>query len=119
MIFPIPIPIALFFRRESPEDKQLRYKGQRLKELRIKKNPTMEDENEKRILIGYPHLLEVVKEKCPKCKGKMWHDNFAKCWDMKTKHLKACYQCTECKYKVLFDLFTGKFDKFPFGEEGE
>lgn len=91
-------------------------KGQRLRELNSKTVPTMEELNEKRMLIGYPHLIEIVKEKCPKCGSKMWHDQFQKCWD-KNKHLKACYECVDCNYRVLFDLFTNKFDKKPFGEQ--
>lgn len=115
------IPIPLFLQRESQEDKKLRYKGKRLREISSKEVPTMEEENEKRILIGYPYMLEVVKEKCPKCNGKMWHDNFQKCWDFsgKFKELKACYQCVDCKYRVLFNLFTNKFDKKPFGMDAK
>jgi len=124
-LLPIPYPLHTphpSARRESREDRELRLRGKRLREINSKKVPTMEEENEKRVLIGYPHLLEVVKERCPKCKGKMWHDNFQKCWDMKTKHLKACYQCINCEHRVLFDLFTNKFDNKPFGDakvEGE
>lgn len=112
----LPIPIPLFLRRESEEDKQIRLKGKRLREL-SRQAPTMERENKKRMAMGYPHLLEVVKEKCPKCDGKMWHDQFQKCWEFKNgiKYLKACYQCLDCKYRVLFNLFTNKFDSKPFG----
>ena len=77
--------------------------------------PTMEEENKKRMSIGYPHMLEIVKEKCPKCSGKMVHDQFQKLIDFKDRHLKACYNCTECEYRVLFDLTTNKFEKKPFG----
>lgn len=77
--------------------------------------PTMEEENEKRRSIGHPHMLEIVKEKCPKCNGEMWHDQFQKCIDMKKGHMKACYNCTKCKYRILFNLTIKKFDKKPFG----
>lgn len=105
----------LFLKRESLEDKELRLKAGRLRELN-NKVPTMEVENEKRILMGYPHLLEVVKERCPKCNGKMWHDNFEKVLDYSKNfsELKARYQCVDCKYDVLFSLITNKFDKEPF-----
>ncbi len=107
---------------ESREDREFRLKAKRLREINSKPVPTMEELNEKRMLIGYPHMLEIVKHKCPKCDGKMWHDNFQKCWDYRKHnppHFKACYNCTECKYRVLFDLYTNKFDKKPFGKNPE
>jgi len=110
------IPIPIFFPRESNEDKKERLRLKRIGEISRKKIPTMDEENEKRVLMKSPHLLEIVKERCPKCKGKMWHDNFQKCWNKK-KHLLACYQCIDCKYRVLFDLFTQKFEKRPFSSE--
>lgn len=121
MIMQIPFFRALgnsLGTRENPEDRRIRETATRIREINQKQMPTMEEENEKRMLIGVPHLLEVVKERCPKCKGEMWHDNFQKCLDYGPKdgpHLKACYNCTECKYRVLFDLHTNKFDKEPFG----
>ena len=98
-------------------DKRIRETRNRLSQLKKKDILTMDEENEKRVLIGYPHLLESVKEKCPKCNGKMVHDNFQKCWDYSKgfPNLKACYQCIECKYRILFSLIENKFDKKPFG----
>lgn len=80
-----------------------------------RKVPTMKEDNHRRVEMGYPYLLEVVKERCPKCNGKMWHDQFQKCINIKTGHISACYQCVDCKYRVLFNLITKTFDKKPFG----
>lgn len=116
--FVIYVGVFVLPRKDVEENKELRYKANRLREINSKKAPTMEEVNEKRILVGYPHLLEIVKEKCPSCKGKMWHDNFHKLWDYSggSSDLKACYNCSDCKKRFLFSLFTNKFDKEEFAK---
>ena len=113
--------ILSFLTRESSQDREMSLKAKRLREINSKKIPTMEEENEKRMLIGYPYLLEIVKIKCPKCNGKMWHDNFNKIWD-KRRHILAQYNCVErssCGYEEFFDLFTNKFTRIKGVKKNE
>lgn len=122
ILLPIFLILAFFLlNSKSPKDKELSIRAKRLREINQKGVQSMEEENERRVLIGYPYLLEVVKERCPKCGGKMWHDNFEKCWNYSGEipHMEACYNCIDCKYSFLFDLITNKFDKKPFGQKNK
>jgi len=72
---------------------------------------TMEEENEVRMNIGYPYMIRIVDIPCPKCKGKMCHDDFNKAIIPKTRELLAMYNCIKCKYEQFFNLTKNKWDK--------
>lgn len=69
-------------------------------------------ENGKRAIVSYPYKLIRVKNKCPKCKGEMVHDEFEKSIDNKAQ-IFAMYKCAEktCGHKRFYNLTRRRFER--------